>query len=491
MGSGSSTPQKGKLARQLSSKDETLKQLKGETRDSNAIKFINFDDFKARTSFPRYPENFDITTDVSAIDQSKALMVFISHHWLQSTPEDDEDYAGGEMLNDDNVHPDSEFHEKFLLCVAGIQLLLNTCAPKLKKCYVWLDYGCINQNGNPASKLKSLSAIMECCDCIFTPIVDTETWELCNTEAGLYEDYLAESFSDYMERAWCRTELWYATAVPMSKLSLGKLKNTYSSLRNAIYSKRRPHYVYGSKEFREQGHPICFPPLADAFFAESPPAEGLLSQPRDLRKIEQLVKELKPFLSSVKLGYEGKKNALGQLHGKGSFRFSSGNKYDGSYKNNKRDGYGKFVFANGNLYNGEWKEDRRHGQGTYSFVSGELYVGQWEMNKKHGHGRFEYASGNVYEGMYKNDKKHGQGKLTFADGKASYDGMYNEDKMDGYGVFRFADGDVYEGQWKNDMKHGQGKYTGKNNETYVGEWKNNLQHGQGKYCFFNGDKCEQ
>jgi hypothetical protein len=175
----------------------------------------------------------------------------------------------------------------------------------------------------------------------------------------------------------------YATAVPMSKQSLGKLKYTVSSLRNALYAKRRPHYVFGSKEFREQARPLCLPPLPPAFFAEeAPPAEGLLSRPQDLRKIEQLVRELKPFLSPAKLGYEGKKNALGQLHGKGegrvrdsslsllgsvyyagaviyiphntlctvnlgSFRFSSGNKYDGSYKNNKRDGYGKFVFANG------------------------------------------------------------------------------------------------------------------------------------------------
>jgi hypothetical protein len=231
MGSGTSTPQKAKLSRQLSAKDETLRQLKSETRDSSAIKFINFEDFKARTSLPRYPENFDITTDVSAIDLSKSLMVYVSHQWLRPLPdEEDDEYdedrrdrdrdrerdrggrggggGGGEMLNDDNIHPDSEFHEKFLLCVAGIQLLINKCAPKLKKCYVWLDYGCINQNGNPSSKLKSLSAIMEYCDCVFTPIVDTENWELTHTEAGLYEDYLAESFSDYMDRAWCRTELW-------------------------------------------------------------------------------------------------------------------------------------------------------------------------------------------------------------------------------------------------------------------------------------------
>lgn len=218
MGSGSSTPQKGKLAKQLSSKDDTLKQLKNETRDSCAVKFINFDEFKLRTSFPRYPEDFHLTADISTIDVSKSFMVFISHHWLQATSDtnndnnddNDDNEHSGELLEENNIHrPDSGFHEKFLLCVAGIQLLLNNCAPKLKKCYVWLDYGCINQNGNPSSRLKSLSAIMECCDCIFTPIVDNdETWQLSLTDAGLYEDYLAKSFSDYLERAWCRLELW-------------------------------------------------------------------------------------------------------------------------------------------------------------------------------------------------------------------------------------------------------------------------------------------
>jgi hypothetical protein len=53
------------------------------------------------------------------------------------------------------------------------------------------------------------------------------------------------------------------------------------------------------------------------FFQETPLRDGLVAKTRDMKKIEQLVKELKPFVRSVKLGYEGKKNALGQLHGRG------------------------------------------------------------------------------------------------------------------------------------------------------------------------------
>lgn len=475
MGAGASSPRK--TTRELS-----IRQLKNETRESDVNRFINFEDLKVRTSFPRYPENFEIAIDVATIDLSKSLMVYISHQWLRCSPVED--------AVDDDSHPDSEFHEQFLLCVAGIQRLHDACASKLKKCYIWLDYGCINQNGNPASRLKSLATLMEYCDCMFTPIVDNSSWVLEHTPNGLYKDYLAEGFAEYLGRAWCRLELWYMSSIPMSNYSLNKLKRTSSSLRNALFAKRRPHYVFGSKEYREDENPLCFPPLLNSFFEEFLPCNGLVSRHRDLKKIEQLVKDLKPFIKNKKVGYEGKKNPQGQLHGQGSFTFSSGNIYEGMYKNNKRDGFGRFYFANGNVYSGEWKEDRRHGHGSFSFLSGDLYVGDWEMNKKHGKGRFEYANGNCYEGMYKNDKKHGPGKFTYADGQATYEGMFCEDKMDGYGVFRFADGDVYEGQWKNDMKHGHGKYSSKSNETYVGEWRNNLQHGQGVYTFFNGDRYD-
>ena len=158
----------------------------------------------------RYPENFDVTEDLATMDLSNCLVIFVSHQWLRSS--DDDDDENGEIL-DDEIHPDNEFHEKFMMCVAGIQKILDNCAPRYQKrgrCFLWLDYGCINQNGNPASRLKSLTEVMQCCDCVFTPLVDQEQdeWELEITEAGLYEDYLAKSFSDYLERAWCRLELW-------------------------------------------------------------------------------------------------------------------------------------------------------------------------------------------------------------------------------------------------------------------------------------------
>jgi hypothetical protein len=50
----------------------------------------------------------------------------------------------------------------------------------MANCYIWLDYGCINQDGDPAGELKQLDDIVKMCDCILTPIVDKdwESWEL-------------------------------------------------------------------------------------------------------------------------------------------------------------------------------------------------------------------------------------------------------------------------------------------------------------------------
>ena len=71
---------------------------------------------------------------------------------------------------DGRPHPDNADHEKYTLCVDGITQLKANCASILPFCYVWLDFGCINQNGNPAGELKQLDKIVQSSDCIFTPI---------------------------------------------------------------------------------------------------------------------------------------------------------------------------------------------------------------------------------------------------------------------------------------------------------------------------------
>ena len=56
---------------------------------------------------------------------------------------------------------------KFKLCVDGIKYVKNSMAPGMKHCYIWLDFGCIDQNGNPAGELKMLDKIVQISDIIY------------------------------------------------------------------------------------------------------------------------------------------------------------------------------------------------------------------------------------------------------------------------------------------------------------------------------------
>ena len=79
----------------------------------------------------------------------------------------------------------------------------------------------------------------------------------------------------------------------------------------------------------------------------------------------------------------------GKQHGKGTFTYEDGSKYDGEWKDNQRDGKGLMIWkANEGefRYDGEWKKDMKDGQGTYTWPgSDKLYhKGAWSQNKRHG-----------------------------------------------------------------------------------------------------------
>ena len=85
-----------------------------------------------------------------------------------------------------------------------------------------------------------------------------------------------------------------------------------------------------------------------------------------------------PSCSTSKSAY--KNNCFGGL------AFSSGNKYVGEFKDNKRNGKGTFTFASGNKYVGEFKNGKYSGQGTYTYADGTIESGIWE------NGEFQYAT---------------------------------------------------------------------------------------------------
>lgn len=99
--------------------------------------------------------------------------------------------------------------------------------------------------------------------------------------------------------------------------------------------------------------------------------------------------------------------------GYGKFEYVNLTLYIGEWKlmddgTKVKHGQGKIVFPGvsnshdkqiGNEeFDGQWHEDQMHGHGTYKFTSGNVYTGNWEKGIMNGFGKMEYTDGSVYEG---------------------------------------------------------------------------------------------
>lgn len=173
-------------------------------------------------------------------------------------------------------------------------------------------------------------------------------------------------------------------------------------------------------------------------------------------------------------------------------------------------GYGTYTWSTGEKYEGYWKDKMRNGFGTNWFASGAKYTGNWKDDLKDGYGIYEYAPTTKftkYIGNFVTDKLTGQGTLYHKDGTiesgnfkdnvymGSYasDYTYNSTKgskyciagncNNGYGIYIFDNGDKYAGEWNNGQREGQGAYYYKSGIRYTGNFRNNTLDGYG-YCLW-------
>jgi hypothetical protein len=154
----------------------------------------------------------------------------------------------------------------------------------------------------------------------------------------------------------------------------------------------------------------------------------------------------------------------------GTIAFPGGNRYEGEYKNNQRNGRGTFTFANGDKYVGQLMDDKLSGQGVLTFANGNKYVGEYKDDNFNGHGTFTFANGNKYVGEYKEGKREGQGTFTFASGD-KYVGEFKGNKRDGQGTYTFANGGRHVGEWRDDSPNGQGiEYRADGTIVNSGQW---------------------
>ena len=139
--------------------------------------------------------------------------------------------------------------------------------------------------------------------------------------------------------------------------------------------------------------------------------------------------------------------------------------YDGIIIDGKREQNGVMIYKNGAKYEGEWKNDKKDGKGVFTSSHyyncrknvGMKYEGEFRDGKLEGYGITTYTNGDKYEGEWKNNKQYGKGTVSYFDGDR-YCGEWKDGKFEGIGVFYLKNGEKYEGRFVNNKYNGYGKY---------------------------------
>lgn len=171
-------------------------------------------------------------------------------------------------------------------------------------------------------------------------------------------------------------------------------------------------------------------------------------------------------------------------NGRGIFKYPSGARYTGDFRNGEIHGTGKCVYSDGSIYQGEWKNRYPDGKGIKTYPDGTKRNGLWKKGKpvdQNGNLLEEYIAQkkeertddgtDIQSGCLAGDCKNGAGVIAYPDG-SKYEGNFKNKKYNGDGTFYFANGDKYVGQFSENFPHGKGTRThadGKSAET--GEWR--------------------
>ena len=78
--------------------------------------------------------------------------------------------------------------------------------------------------------------------------------------------------------------------------------------------------------------------------------------------------------------------------------------YVGERVAGKAEGHGVYTWSSGDRYDGNWKDDVPDGKGTYTWKNGSGYQGEWRSGKKQGRAFYIWPSGDHFEGLYQDDK---------------------------------------------------------------------------------------
>ena len=153
----------------------------------------------------------------------------------------------------------------------------------------------------------------------------------------------------------------------------------------------------------------------------------------------------------------------------------TGNKYEGEWKNNLKDGIGKMTFGTEAEYTGHFTQGKRSGEGVYKYLkTKDLYSGSWKNGLKHGKGTFIF-----YDTKMKlvGDWFNGQiirGKWIFANG-TYFEGKFENNYPKGEGIWHFINGNVVKGEFTHEIKQIESKAKEKEKKEIILDWKSELE----------------
>lgn len=70
--------------------------------------------------------------------------------------------------------------------------------------------------------------------------------------------------------------------------------------------------------------------------------------------------------------------------------------YVGHFRDDKKEGKGEFKWTNGECYEGEWIAGKRHGVGLWFSPKGDSYMGEWKHGEVEGEGVHKTSAGQRY-----------------------------------------------------------------------------------------------
>ena len=182
--------------------------------------------------------------------------------------------------------------------------------------------------------------------------------------------------------------------------------------------------------------------------------------------------------------YIGDINRGRQRHGYGKL-ITPEYEREGTWKNNRFNGWGREIRKNGEIYEGKFINDVLNGKGKYK-KGNILYVGDFVNYDQHGKGEL-FTDEYHYTGDFKRNGFHGYGRIELYD-IGIYEGDFKNKEITGYGIFKYNNGDFYEGFMNQGKKEGTGKFITSDGKTFEGEFyddefvrKDNLRGNKSSY----------